>query len=262
LPLPATLDAAGCGTRSKYVGNTLTDVPKRIYSQDDRGFIEADVREVAAAGLTGFAVNWAGTGQSVTSNPYSKRLQMMVDAVHKVNAQGIPFKLWLSYKASAVVLSQARITNDLKYFVAKYGRDPAFDRLRSAKPTVMWQGSRKYSVAALQNVSRLYRSKLRVLGDETVWSNARAPYLDGDAYYWSSQNPYRNQQSFSQLAALAASGRNPRYGGAGSERLAGTAWLTSGGRLSRRSESASVRPPFRPPVRPYGPAAAAPRPNE
>ncbi|HEX4727885.1 MAG TPA: hypothetical protein VH298_08810, partial [Jatrophihabitans sp.] len=42
-----------------------------------------EVREAAAAGLAGFAVNWAGTGsptQTVTSNPYSKRLQLLVDA--------------------------------------------------------------------------------------------------------------------------------------------------------------------------------------
>jgi len=216
LPLPATLDANGCNPKSTYAGNTLTDVPQKLYSQDDAGFIEADVRQAAAAGLTGFLVNWAGTGsatQTVTSNPYSHRLQLMVDAVNKVNAQGIPFKLWLSYKASASVLSQSQISNDLGYFYSKYGTNSAFDRSQSSKPTVIWQGSRKYSVSVLQAVSGQYRTKFRILGDETTWSTARAPYLDGDAYYWSSQNPYSNPQSFGQLATLAktvrASGSNP-----------------------------------------------------
>jgi hypothetical protein len=207
LPLPATLAANGCGPVSKYSGNSLTDVPAHLYSQDDPGFIEADVRQAAAAGLTGFIVNWIGTGsatQTVSSNPYSKRLQVLVDAVHHVNAQGIPFKLWLSYRASANVLGQSYIDNDLKYFLAKYGSDPAFDRVQSAKPTVIWQGSRKYSLAALQHESAMFRSKLRILGDESSWSSTRSGYLDGDAYYWSSQNPYTNPQSFSQLAALAA----------------------------------------------------------
>jgi hypothetical protein len=215
LPLPASLDATGCGAKSLYAGNTLTDVPKKIYSQDDPGFIEADVRQAAAAGLTGFAVNWIGTGtaqQSVTSNPYSKRLQLMVDAVHKVNAEGIPFKLWLSYKASATVLPAANIANDLAYFNSKYGSDPAFDRVQSPKATVIWQGSRKYSVSILHTISSAYRSRLRILGDETTWSTSRAPYLDGNAYYWSSQNPWKNPQSFSQLATLSnavrASGKN------------------------------------------------------
>ena len=62
LPLPATLDAGGCNPTSRYAGNQLTDVPTALYSQDDPGFIEADVRQAAAAGLAGFAVNWSGTG--------------------------------------------------------------------------------------------------------------------------------------------------------------------------------------------------------
>lgn len=216
LPLPAVLDAAGCGARSSYSGNTLTDVPKKIYSQDDPGFIEADVRQAAAAGLTGFLVNWIGSGsatQTTSSNPYSARLQVMVNAVHKVNAEGIPFKLWLSYKASAKVLAASYISNDLGYFTRSYGADPAFDRTQSPKVTVIWQGSRKYSAATLSAVGAPLRSRLRILGDETSWSSGRAPFLDGNAYYWSSQNPYSNPQSFQQLASLAAavraSGSNP-----------------------------------------------------
>jgi hypothetical protein len=216
LPLPATLDSTGCGARTRYAGNTLTDVPSRIYSQDDPGFIEADVRQAAAAGLTGFAVNWIGTGtstQSATSNPYSARLQVLVNAVRKVNAAGIPFKLWLSYKASANVLPASYISNDLAYFARIYGTNTAFDRTKSPKVTVIWQGSRKYSASTLASVGAPLRSKLRILGDETTWSSSRAPYLDGNAYYWSSQNPYSNPQSFKQLATLAAavraSGTNP-----------------------------------------------------
>ena len=216
LPLPAQLNATGCNPKSLYAGNILTDVPQKLYSQDDPGFIEADVRQAAAAGLTGFAVNWAGSGsptQTVNSSPYSRRLQVMVDAVHKVNAEGTPFKLWLSYKASASVLAQSQIDADLGYFLSKYGSDPAFERVQSPKPTMIWQGSRKYPTSTLQAISAKYRSKLRILGDETTWSPSRAPYMDGDAYYWSSQNPYSNPQSFQQLVALAASvrasGTNP-----------------------------------------------------
>ena len=215
-PLPARLDSGGCGTTNLYAGNTLTDVPSTIYSQDDAGFIEADVRQAAAAGLSGFVVNWIGTGtatQNAASNPYSKRLAAMVTAVHKVNAEGIHFSLWLSYKASASVLTTAYIAHDLGYFYSKYGTDTAFDRSKSSKATVIWQGSRKYPVGTLRSISLAYRSKFRIVGDETHWSGARAAYLDGDAYYWSSQDPWNNPQSFTQLAALAravrASAVNP-----------------------------------------------------
>ncbi|HET6209478.1 MAG TPA: hypothetical protein VFD94_03805 [Jatrophihabitans sp.] len=215
-PLPATLDATGCNPRTNFSGNLLTDVPQQIHGQDDPGFIESEVREAAAAGLAGFAVNWQGTGsttQTVTSNPYSKRLQVLVDAVHKVNAEGIPFKLWLSYKSSASILTQSQIDADLGYFLGKYGNDPAFDRLRSNKVTIIWQGSRKYPISVLQAITPKYRSQARILGDETTWAADRGAYLDGNAYYWSSQDPYHNPQSFQQISALATavrgSGANP-----------------------------------------------------
>jgi hypothetical protein len=216
LPLPARLDATGCHPVSLYAGNTLTDVPPALFGQDDPGRIASDVRQAAAAGLSGFIVNWAGSGtasQTVISNPYNKRLQVLVDAVHAINATGVPFKLWISYKASASVLPTTTILNDLSYLRAHYGTDPAFDRSRSARPTLIWQGSRKYSLATLQQVAGRFRSTFRILGDESSWSASRAAYLDGDAYYWSSQDPYRNPQSFSQLATLATAvrgtGANP-----------------------------------------------------
>lgn len=211
LPLPARLDATGCHPTSLYAGNVLTDVPSRLYSQDDPGFLEADVRQAAAAGLAGFAVNWAGDGtttQTDTSTPYSRRLKVLVDAVHEVNAEGVPFSLWLSYKASATVLPTTAVQGDLTWFARRYGADPAFDRTASSRPTVIWQGSRKYSLAQLQAVSQAQRAGLRLLGDETTWSQTRAPYLEGNAYYWSSQDPYRNPASFGQVAALATAVRS------------------------------------------------------
>lgn len=216
LPLPARLDATGCNPVTNYTGNTLTDVPTALFSQDDPGRIATDVRQAAAAGLSGFIVNWIGSGtasQTVTSNPYNRRLQALVDAVHSINQAGVPFSLWISYKASASVLPMTTIVNDLAYLRTHYGADKAFDRSQSSRVTLIWQGSRKYSVSSLQQVASRYRSSFRILGDESSWSTTRAAYLDGDAYYWSSQDPYRNPQSFSQLATLAnavrASGSNP-----------------------------------------------------
>ncbi len=211
LPLPARLAANGCDPTSLYPGNTLTDVPNALVGQDDPGAIAADVRAAASAGLAGFMVNWAGSGtanQTLASNPYNRRLQAVVDAVHAINQQGVPFKLWLSYKASAAILSPTAIDNDWAYLKARYASDPAFDHSQSSRLSVIWQGSRKYSLATLQRIAGHYRGSFRILGDESSWSGSRASYLDGDAYYWSSQDPYRNPQSFGQLATLAASVRN------------------------------------------------------
>jgi hypothetical protein len=81
---------------------------------------------------------------------------------------------------------------------------------------LIWQGSRKYSAATIHNVTSLYRDTFFFVGDEnwSTWgADGRAADLDGDTYYWSTQDPYANPNSFSQLQDLAAavrsSGPNP-----------------------------------------------------
>jgi hypothetical protein len=219
LPLPATLDAGGCNPVSLYLGNQLTDVPAVLTSQDDPGTIEGDVRTAAAAGLAGFIVNWAGTGtadQTTTSISYSRRLDAVFAAVHKVNAEGIPFKIWISYKvASSPLPSVEYISNDLAYLVRQYGNDAAYDHTYSVRPILLWTGSRKYSALAVKTISDRFRSSFFLVGDETLatWTDGRSASLDGDSYYWSSQNPYTNPGSFTTLQKLAAtvrsSGANP-----------------------------------------------------
>ena len=92
------------------------------YDQSKQSVIEQDVRQAAGAGLAGFSVNWAGagtSGQTLASNIYNQRLQWVVDAVHEVNAEGIPFKLHLNYKTAGHP-SSTHITNDLNYFADRY----------------------------------------------------------------------------------------------------------------------------------------------
>jgi hypothetical protein len=208
LPLPATLDSTGCGARSSFTGNQLTDVPAQLWTQDDRATIERDVRQAMAAGLTGFAVNWAGTGaanQTPNSVSYSRRLDTLVRVVNQVRSEGHTFSLWISYKSSAQKASTTTIANDLTYLNHTYGANPAFDRSNGNRPTLILMGSRKYGTSELATISRVARPHFYFVGDETPgsWTPARAAFLDGDHYYWSSQNPVANPQSFGQLATLA-----------------------------------------------------------
>jgi hypothetical protein len=208
-PLPATLGANGCGSVSRYSGNKLTDVSQALaYDQDKPGVIEKDVRAAVAAGVTGFEVNWKGDGtttQTPTSVPFNRRLQALFDAAHKVTSEGTPFKIQLQYQASATTLSTTYISNDLKYFLAHYGTDPALDHTYSSKPEVTWTGSWKYSDAAVSTVSHAFRPKVFLLADEKLssWDATAAANFDGDAYYWSSQDPYKNAASFGQMQTLA-----------------------------------------------------------
>ncbi len=217
-PLPASLDASGCNSKTPYKGNQLTDVSQQLaYQQDGPNVILNDVRLAASLGVTGFAVNWRGEGtttQTPTSLSYNRRLQAVFDAVHTVNAAGIPFKLILNYKGSASIVPLHDLRNDIGYFMARYGKDPALDHTYSAKPEVIYAGTWKYSDETLSDMAGIIRPHMYFIGDEkpTTWTTSRARYLDGDAYYWSSQNPYKNPQSFRQLQELSArihSEKNP-----------------------------------------------------
>jgi hypothetical protein len=179
--------------------------------------IERDVRKAASLGVKGFTVNWNGAGtssQTLTSSPYNARLQYVFDAVHKINAEGTPFKVMLNYKASATKLSTDAITGDLAYFTKRYGSDSALDHSYSTRPEVIWTGSWKYSAAELKAVSSAVRSKTYLIGDEkpTTWTATRAAQLDGASYYWSSQDPWNNRASFDQVKQLGDAvhgGKNP-----------------------------------------------------
>ena len=65
LPVPAALDATGCNPSSLYPGNIETDAPASLFSVDDPSQVTYDVQSAIAAGLSGFAVDWYGTGSPV-----------------------------------------------------------------------------------------------------------------------------------------------------------------------------------------------------
>jgi hypothetical protein len=209
LPLPATLSRGGCNAVSKYKGNQLIDVPsRRLFTQDNPEAIRYDVRRAAQAGLAGFLVNWHGTGEAIQQPDdisFSRRLESVIGAVHDINADGFDFKLWLNYKASSEERSTTEIMNDLGYIKQRYGTDPAWDHHYSDRIMLAWGGSRKYPTETIQAVSTRFRSTFFFVGDENwkTWDDVRAAFLDGDQYYWSSQNPYSNPDSFEQLAELA-----------------------------------------------------------
>jgi hypothetical protein len=198
LPLPASLPADECPPRSLYADDQLTDVPAQLWSQDDPGQIEADEREAVAAGLTGFAVNWAGGGT------YDGRLAEAFRAANELRAEGVPFSLVLSYKASATVLPLSTIVADLTYYRDTYASNPA-QYLLGGRPVVIFQGSRKYGDAVLAAVDEAFGDTFRIIGDETpdTYTPERGAYMYGVSYYWSTQDPYGNPESFEQLEDFA-----------------------------------------------------------
>src|SRR5689334_2194488 len=118
LPLPAKTDADGCNAVSNYAGNQLIDVPTALFSQDDAGVIEGDIRTAKNAGITGFWLNWTGDGttsQTRTSVSYTRRLAEAFAASVRVGG----FRNWVSYKVASMQ-STDYIINDLNFLYKEF----------------------------------------------------------------------------------------------------------------------------------------------
>jgi hypothetical protein len=201
LPLPAKTDVNGCNAVSNYAGNQLLDVPTKLVSQDDPGAIEADIRTAKSAGVAGFWLNWSGDGtttQTRTSVTYTPRLAEAFAASNRVGG----FKNWVSYKAASMP-SAVYIINDLNFLYNQFKNETAWERI-DGKPVVTFTGSRKYSDADVLKISNAVRDRMFLVGDETrtTLTPARIAMFDAITYYWSTQDPYGNPQSFSQIKEM------------------------------------------------------------
>src|SRR5512138_367856 len=202
LPLPAKTDANGCSAVSKYKGNELLDVPTKLISQDDPGAIEDDIRIAKKTGLTGFWLNWSGDGttsQTRTSVSYTRRLSEAFAASKRVGG----FKNWVSYKAAAREPA-GHIINDLNFLYKEFKDETAWERI-DGKPVVTFTGSRTYSAADVQKISSAVRDRIYLVGDESrqTLTSARIKMFDAITYYWSTQDPYGNPQSFDQIREMS-----------------------------------------------------------
>ena len=201
LPLPAQANINGCNAVTRYAGNHLLDVPGKLLSQDAPGVIEKDIRVAKRAGITGFWLNWNGAGtttQTRRSVTYTPRLAEAFAASTRVGG----FKNWVSYKAASGE-SADYIINDLNFLYREFGSQPAWERIDN-KPVVTFTGSRKYSDADVLRISNAVRDRIFLVGDESyrTLTPARIAMFDAITYYWSSQDPYRNPQSFDQIKAM------------------------------------------------------------
>ena len=207
-PLPGTIDGVGCSPRTSYTGATIVDVPAAgLYDQADAAEIDRQVGMAADAGITGFLLDWQGTGlsnQSVKSSGANARLDLIVSRVDNYNAThsrkfglGMALAVYGEYDRP-----KARMLMDLQYFSSRYGSDPAFVNPYSPNPIVMLMASRRYSHDVLPALS-LLRSSLYLVGDETFasWPVDQA-HLDAASYYWSSENPWSNRSAGSEILKL------------------------------------------------------------
>jgi hypothetical protein len=146
-------------------------------------------------------LNWVVDGtisQTRTSVSYTRRLSEAFAASIRVGG----FRNWVSYKVASMQ-STDYIINDLNFLYKEFQSEPAWERI-DGKPVVTFTGSRKYSDADVLKISNAVRGRMFLVGDEsrTTLTTTRIAMFDAITYYWSSQDPYLNPQSFTRIKEM------------------------------------------------------------
>lgn len=165
------------------------------YSSDDREVMAQHVQWAKEAGIDGFIVSWKGTLK------LDHRLEQLMDV-----AAAADFRLWIIYQGldfDRKPLPLAQIDVDLDYFVTNYAKHPAFGMYD--RPLIIWSGTWEFTPQEVAAITSSYRDRLLILASErNVEGYQRlGDYVDGNAYYWSSADPYGGDPLQQKLDAMS-----------------------------------------------------------
>ncbi len=151
------------------------------YSSSDPQVMRRQIELAQRAGIDGFLVSWKSTRR------LNRRLATLVRL-----ADAARFHLAIVYEGlnfHRQPLPVSRVEADLLYFLRRFSRAPAFSL--EGTPLVVWSGTWRFTRSEVAAVARLVRPRLLLLASEKSVSGYRrlAPFVDGDAYYWSSVDP-------------------------------------------------------------------------
>lgn len=166
------------------------------YSSDDAAVMLQHIRWAKAAGIKGFIVSWKST------DVLNRRLEQLAKLAEQED-----FKLAVIYQGldfNRNPLPVDRISSDLAYFAEHFASMPAFNLY--SKPLIIWSGTWQFSVKEISGVTQPLRNKLLILASERNLDRYAqlSPYIDGDAYYWSSVNPDTNKGYADKLTKMGA----------------------------------------------------------
>ncbi len=152
------------------------------YSSDDEVIMAEHVRMAQEAGIDGFLVSWK------RSPHLNKRLKELTSV-----ARAAGFRLGIVYQGldfAREPLPVDRVAEDLTWLADTYGRHSTFHSIDDL-PVVVWTGTERFSTKEIAQVTEPLRGRLHVLASaKSVEDYQRvAPWVDGNAYYWSSVKP-------------------------------------------------------------------------
>jgi hypothetical protein len=154
------------------------------YSSDTPEIMEQHIIWAKEAGIDGFIVSWKSTFQ------LDSRLVTLMDIAAEHD-----FHLWIIYQGldfDRNPLPVEQIDSDFAYFLEMFADHPAFDMYD--KPLIIWSGTWEFSREEIESVTLDHRDQLYILASERNVDDYLdlADLVDGNAYYWSSVDPYRN----------------------------------------------------------------------
>jgi len=165
------------------------------YSSDDVEVMRQHVRMAKAAGIDGFLVSWKHLPN------LDQRLEQLVRVARDAN-----FKLSIVYQGLDFhrdPLEADLVAQDLQWFADQYSGNPVFGMF--GQPVVVWTGTGEFTTGEVQSVIEPVQDRLAVLGSaKNVEDYLRvAPYVRGNAYYWSSVDPDKDSFYAEKLNEMA-----------------------------------------------------------
>jgi hypothetical protein len=168
------------------------------YSSEDPAVLRTQLEQIKAAGISGILTSWKST-DTLNSN-----LQMLIDQAGPQHLDlGVVYEA-LDFNRDPLPIDTVR--SDMLYLIDRWGADltsPYF-----GAPVIVWTGTNEYTPEQVRSVHDALagRALLLAASKNVADYNAVAPYVDGEAYYWSSSNP-TSPQTAKKLADMGAAVR-------------------------------------------------------
>ena len=165
------------------------------YSSDEQRIMRQHIRWAKQTGIDGWIVSWKDTPV------LTDRLEMLATIAAQER-----FKLSVIYQGldfERRPLQPSRVGRDIDTFLHRFGRNPVF--AFRGRPLIIWSGTWKFTADEIASVTENRRRHVAILATErnAVSYEAKADAVDGDAYYWSSLNPYTYPDAAGKLRSLS-----------------------------------------------------------
>jgi Glycosyl hydrolase family 99 len=165
------------------------------YSSDDATVMRQHIQWAKEAGINGFIVSWK------SAEKLNRRLDQLVEIADDENFKLAIIYEGLDFERNPLPLEQ--VDSDLDYFISRYPNDPVFDLFE--RPMLIWSGTWEFSTQEIASVVQDKRDQLLILASEKSVEGYKrlSGLVDGDAYYWSSVNPYSHQGYLEKLIEMS-----------------------------------------------------------